>query len=71
MSVFFQPAFKKAIIGRTIKACVKLNVGGDEAWPALRLDDDSLLIIQQDPEGNGGGFMSLIDKDHKDIGCGG
>jgi hypothetical protein len=69
--VFFQPAFKKNIVGRTIMACVELDVGGDEDMPALRLDNGALLIIKRDAEGNGGGFMVLIDKNEKDIGCGG
>ncbi len=71
MSVFYQPKFKKAIVGRKIVAVVNVAVGDDEVWPGLELDDGSLLIIQQDPEGNGGGFMRLESKDGKDLGCGG
>lgn len=69
--VFFQEAFKKNLVGRKIVGCVELDVGGDEDMPALRLDNGALLIIQRDAEGNGGGFMALIDKNEKDLGCGG
>jgi len=68
---FFQPKFKKNIIGRTIEAVVNVSVGGDEVWPGLQLDDGSILVIQADAEGNGGGFMTLESKDGKDLGCGG
>jgi hypothetical protein len=71
MSVFFQPAFKKNIVGRKIVACVNVDTGGDEPWPGLQLDDGSILTIQSDAEGNGGGFMALEGKDGEDLGCGG
>ena len=71
MSVSFQPQFKKALLGRKIVGFIALDVGGGQQWPALRLDDGSMLVIQQDSEGNGGGFMSLLNKDEKEIGCAG
>lgn len=71
MKTFFQPKFKTAITGRTITACVKVDVGGGETWPGLKLDDGSILTIQRDAEGNGGGFMSLESKTGENLGCGG
>jgi hypothetical protein len=71
MKVFFQPDFKKNIVGRKIVACVNVDTGGDEPWPGLQLDNGAILVIQCDPEGNGGGFMQLESKDGKDLGCGG
>jgi len=71
MSVFFQPNFKKNIVGRKIVACVLVDTGGDEPWPGLKLDDGSILVIQADAEGNGGGFMTLEGNNGDDLGCGG
>ena len=71
MKVFYQKEFVQALVGRTITGCIHVEVGDGEAWPGLELDDGSLLVIQRDPEGNGGGFMSLADKDGKELGCGG
>ena len=71
MSVFFQPAFKKNIVGRTIVACVNVDTGGDEPWPGLKLDNGAILVIQRDAEGNGGGFMALEGKNGEDLGCSG
>jgi len=71
MSAFFQPKFKKNIVGRTIVDCVKVDAGGDDLWAGLKLDDGSVLVIQRDSEGNGGGFMALTGKDGADLGCGG
>lgn len=71
MSVFFQPEFKKNIVGRTIVACVNVDTGADEPWPGLKLDNGAILVIQRDAEGNGGGFMTLEGKNGEDLGCGG
>lgn len=75
MTIFFQPEFLKNLVGRTITACVKADVSGDDTeslvFPGLQLDDGSILVIQRDPEGNGGGFMALESKDGKSLGCGG
>ena len=68
---FYQPAFKKNIVGRTITAVVNVDAGGDMVYPGLQLDDGSILSITCDPEGNAGGFMQLESKDGKDLGCGG
>jgi hypothetical protein len=66
----YQPEFKKALVGRKIVAVVNADVGG-ELWPGLKLDDGSMLIIQRDAEGNGGGFMVLMDSHDNEVGCGG
>lgn len=68
--MFVQPAFRKNIAGKTIKGVVEVDVGGDEKFPGLAFTDGSVLIIQRDPEGNGGGFMAL-EKNGKDLGCAG
>ena len=71
MSVFFQEQFKTNILDRKIVGFSKVDAGGDEPFPALKLDNGALLIIQRDAEGNGGGFVQLVSKDDKDLGCGG
>lgn len=70
---FYDSTFKKALVGRKIVAVVNAEVGNEsgELWPALKLDDGSLLIIQRDAEGNGGGFMVLMDSHDHEVGCGG
>lgn len=69
--VHYDPSFKKAITGRTIKACINVDVGGGDLWPGLLLDDGSILTIQRDAEGNGGGHMALQSKDGERLGEGG
>ena len=67
---FAQPEFKKNIKGKVVKAYVQADAGGDEPFPALEFTDGSVLVIQRDPEGNGGGFMTL-EKDGEDLGSAG
>lgn len=64
------PAFVKNIKGKVVKGFVNADAGGDEPFPALEFTDGSILVVQCDPEGNGGGFMSL-EKNGKDLGCAG
>lgn len=61
-------AFKKHIIGRKVTAVIYAEVGDGEKWPALRFDDGSILLVSCDPEGNGPGFMTLVDEDDNDVG---
>jgi hypothetical protein len=70
MSLFIQPQFKKNIKGKIVKQVVEVDAGGDEKFPGLEFTDGSILVVQRDPEGNGGGFMSL-EKDGKALGCAG
>ena len=68
---FAQPSFIKNIKGKTVKSFVEVDTGNDEKWPGILFTDGSILVIQQDPEGNGPGFMALEGKDGKDLGCAG
>ena len=70
---FAQPSFIKNIKGKTVKSFVEVDPGEDfdEKWPGILFTDGSILVIQQDAEGNGPGFMALESKDGKDLGCAG
>lgn len=58
MSVHIDNSFTRALTGRRIESVTKVDVNGD-VWPGLTLDDGSILIIQRDAGGNGGGHMVL------------
>ncbi len=63
----------KQVVGKTITGVVEVDAGGDEKWLGLRLSDGTLLVVQSDPEGNGGGFAMLYDSKGSNIagaGCG-
>lgn len=66
-----QPEFMKNIAGKTVAHFVKVDAGDGEMWPGLKFTDGSILVIQRDPEGNGGGFMNLESKNGEQLGCAG
>ncbi len=68
----FSDDFKRNLMGRTVVGFVSVDIGsGTERWPGLKMDDGSIVLIQTDAEGNGGGFMSLIAPDGSPAGCAG
>lgn len=50
--------------GKKIVAVVPVDIGfNGETWPGIHLDDGSVLLVQRDAEGNGGGWLKLIRAD--------
>jgi hypothetical protein len=66
--VHIDKKFEKAALGRKIVKIVGVDAGMDENCVGLALDNGSTLIVLCDPEGNGPGYVELVDKDGNTVG---
>ena len=60
---FFSEGFKKATFNQKIVEFTSVDVGNGEMWPGVKLGNGTLLIFQQDAEGNGAGAAVAVKGD--------